>query len=94
MVSLLSRDDRCVCSQWEVNAWIRHQVRLERKNIMAHVGPPLFTKLQTEIGKGRSLVSKDELCSTFNVLNVALANGSENNFLEYSVVRANSLEIT
>ena len=83
MVSLLSRDDRCVCSQWEVNAWIRHQVGLERQNIMSHIDPPLFTKLQIEIGKGRSLVSKDELCATYNVLNVALANGSENYFLEY-----------
>ena len=82
MVGLLSRDDRCVCSQWKVNAWIRHQVGLERQNIMAYIDPPLFTKLQTEIGKVRSLVSKDGLCATFNVLNVALANGSENYFLE------------
>lgn len=50
---------------------------------MAHIHPPLFTKLQIEIGKGRSLVSKDELCATYNVLNVALANSSENYFLEY-----------
>ena len=83
MVSLLSRDDRCVCSQWEVNAWIRHQVGLERQNIMSHIDPPLFTKLQIQIGKGRSLVSKDELCATYNVLTVPLANGSENYFLKY-----------
>ena len=50
---------------------------------MSHIDPPLFTKLQIEIGKGRSLVSKDELCATYNVLNVALANGSKNYFLAY-----------
>lgn len=32
MVGLLSRDDRCICSQREVNSWIRHQVGLEFQN--------------------------------------------------------------
>ena len=84
MVGLLSRDDRCICSQWEVNAWIRHQVGLERQNIMAHIDPSLIIKsVQIDVGKGRSLVSKNELCATFNVPSVALASGNENYFLEY-----------
>ena len=33
MVSLLSRDDRGICSQREVNSWIRHQVGLKFQNI-------------------------------------------------------------
>ena len=92
MVGFLSRDDRCVCSQWEVNAWIRHQVGLERQNIISHT--PLYKVTDRDREGQKSYVSKDGLCATFNVLNIALANGSENYFLEYSVVRANSLEIT
>ena len=29
MVGLLSRDDWSVCSQWEVNTWVGHQVSLK-----------------------------------------------------------------
>ena len=29
MVGLLSRDDRCIGGQWEVDTWVRHQVGLE-----------------------------------------------------------------
>lgn len=83
MVGLLSRDDRCVCSQWEVNTWIRHQVGLEMQNIMAHIDPSLLIKVKIDIGKGRSLVSKDKLCTTFNVLSVTLVSGNENNVFEY-----------
>lgn len=50
---------------------------------MAYIGWPLLTKLQADKGKGRSLVSKDGLCTTFNVLNVALANDNEFYFLQY-----------
>ena len=34
MVGLLGRDDRCICSQREVNSWIRHQVGLEFHHIL------------------------------------------------------------